>query len=146
MKGPESRIVASIRSFLRARPRTWHVKIWGGGVFQQAGLPDIIGCSDGLFFAFEVKVPRKTATPLQGATLRAIKRAGGIAETVTSLTQVQFVLDGKSEIRQCNVCRRRNPEWPPESWQFVNETGICPRCVARKEKSNALPGSQTTAR
>ncbi len=96
-QGPESRIVASIRSYLRARPKTWHVKIWGGGVFQQAGLPDLLGVTDGRFFAFEVKIPGKTATPLQGATLAAIRRAGGIAETVTSVDQVRFVLDGPRE-------------------------------------------------
>lgn len=93
MKGPESRIVAKIREYLRTRPRTWHVKIWGGGGFQIPGLPDLLCCADGRFVAFEVKIPGKTATPLQAATLAAIRRAGGIAETVTSLDQVKFVLD-----------------------------------------------------
>ena len=97
MKGPESRIVAKIREYLRTRPRTWHVKIWGGGGFQISGLPDILCCADGRFVAFEVKVPGKTATPLQGATLRAIQGAGGIAETVTSLDQVKFLLNGSVE-------------------------------------------------
>ena len=96
MKGPEKRITDCILAYLRARPRTWRVKIWGGG-FMVSGLPDVIGCADGKFFAFEVKIPGKTATPLQGATLAAIRRAGGIAETVTSLDQVRFVLDGPCE-------------------------------------------------
>lgn len=93
MKGPEKRITDCILAYLRSRPSTWRFKV-GAGPFQVAGLPDIVGCTDGRFFAFEVKQPGKTATPLQSATLAAIKRAGGIAETVTSLDQVRFVLDG----------------------------------------------------
>ena len=96
MKGPEKRITDCILAYLRSRPSTWRFKV-GAGPWQIAGLPDIIGVTDGRFFAFEVKVPGKTATPLQGATLAAIKRAGGIAETVTSLDQVRFVLDGPRE-------------------------------------------------
>ncbi len=91
-KGPERRITDCILAYLRSRPSTWRFKV-GAGPWQIAGLPDIIGCTDGRFFAFEVKVPGKHATPLQAATLAAIKRAGGIAETVTSLEQVKFVLE-----------------------------------------------------
>ena len=93
MKGPEKQITDCILAYLRARPRTWRFKV-GAGPWQIAGLPDVIGCADGKFFAFEVKVPGKTATPLQSATLAAIKRAGGITETVTSVDQVRFVLEG----------------------------------------------------
>ena len=91
-KGPERRITDCILAYLRSRPSTWRFKV-GAGPWQIAGLPDIIGCTDGRFFAFEVKVPGKHATPLHAATLAAIKRAGGIAETVTSLEQVKFVLE-----------------------------------------------------
>lgn len=91
MKGPEKRITDAILARLRSRPNTWRVKI-GAGPWQVAGLPDIIGCTGGRFFAFEVKIPGKTATPLQAATLAAIKRAGGIAECVTSVDEVEFVL------------------------------------------------------
>ena len=96
MKGPQKRITDCILAYLSSRPSTWRFKV-GAGPWQIAGLPDIIGVTDGRFFAFEVKVPGKTATPLQGATLAAIKRAGGIAETVTSLDQVRFVPDGPRE-------------------------------------------------
>ena len=96
MQGPEKRIPDCILAYLRSRPSTWRFKV-GAGPWQIAGLPDIIGVTDGRFFAFEVKIPGKTATPLQGATLAAIRRAGGIAETVTSLDQVRFVLDGPRE-------------------------------------------------
>lgn len=93
MKGPESKIVDCIRAYLRSRPHTWHFKVGVAG-WQVSGLPDLIGCADGRFFAFEVKRPGREATPLQGATLRAIQRANGLAETVTSLDQVKFLLEG----------------------------------------------------
>lgn len=94
MKGPERRITDGILAYLRNRPQTWRFKV-GAGPFQASGLPDIIGCSDGRFFAFEVKTPGRKATPLQAATLAAIRRAGGVAETVTSVDEARFVLDGQ---------------------------------------------------
>lgn len=32
---------------------------------------------------------------------------------------------------QCDDCRAAHPDLAPESWQFVNKSGECPRCVAR---------------
>lgn len=93
MKGPEKRITDAILARLRSRPNTWRVKI-GAGPWQIAGLPDIIGCADGRFFALEVKQPGRKPTPLQAATLAAIRRANGIAECVTSVDEVEFVLNG----------------------------------------------------
>lgn len=90
-KGPEGKITDAIIAYLRSRPKTWCVKI-AAGPFQSAGLPDVIGCDFGRFFAFEVKQPGKTATPLQSAVLAAIRRAGGIAEVATSVEQARVAL------------------------------------------------------
>lgn len=32
---------------------------------------------------------------------------------------------------QCDDCRAAHPDLAPESWQFVNKSGECPRCLAR---------------
>ncbi len=92
MKGPEKRITDCILAYLRSRPSTWRFKV-GAGPFQVAGLPDIIGVCEGKFFSLEVKQPGRKATPLQSATLEAIRRAGGIAEVVTSVAEARYALD-----------------------------------------------------
>jgi hypothetical protein len=124
--GPEKRITESIRARLRTRPRTWFVKI-AAGAFQVAGLPDLIGCTDGRFFALEVKVPGGRATALQSRVLELIRAAGGIAEVVTSADEAEAAL----AVWQCDDCRAAHPDLAPESWQFVNKSGECPRCAAR---------------
>lgn len=52
---------------------------------MQAGIPDLIGCVDGKFFAFEVKVPGKEgkATKLQMLMIEKIKEAGGHATIIS---------------------------------------------------------------
>lgn len=32
---------------------------------------------------------------------------------------------------ECSQCRFLRPYAPPEAWQFVNKSGVCPRCIAR---------------
>ena len=89
----ERSITDRILTDLRRRPNTWAVKI-GAGPYQQAGLPDILACTGGLLVALEVKRPGRKATPLQAATLAAIRRAGGIVAVVTSVAEVVAILDG----------------------------------------------------
>lgn len=67
------------------------------GPFQVAGLPDIVGCCQGKFFALEVKLPGKedTYTPLQQYWVGEINKAGGKATMVTTILQaVNFVKSG----------------------------------------------------
>ena len=56
-----------------------------GGPYQQAGIPDLLGCVEGTFIGLEVKLPGKehTTTKLQKHMLNMISRAGGIAAVVS---------------------------------------------------------------
>ena len=85
----QKRIVAALR-----RKGVFCSKIHGGP-YQQSGLPDIIGCVEGDFFGFEVKLPGKetTLTKLQAKKLEQIKAAGGIGEMVTSVKEALEILD-----------------------------------------------------
>ncbi|MDE2101522.1 MAG: VRR-NUC domain-containing protein [Patescibacteria group bacterium] len=82
---PEGRLAKKIRLALRAELGGLWVKIHGGP-FQASGLPDIVGCLHGRFIGIEVKRPGRenTLTPLQVATLEAIRKSGGIAFMATS--------------------------------------------------------------
>ena len=60
--------------------------------YGTAGIPDVICCLDGRFFAFEVKTPDGVVTKLQERTIHKIKVAGGHAYVVRSVEDVKAVL------------------------------------------------------
>jgi len=103
----ESVIVARILKNLRKIPRSWWIKTHGAG-FGQKGLPDILGCVDGRFFAFEVKRPGKDAAKIQLKKLGEIRSALGHAYVVTSLAEVEVVMMTTSGVRIPS--KGKNPE------------------------------------
>lgn len=105
----EKDIVAAILRLLKKRPRCFAWKTHGG-MYGTAGIPDIIACVDGRFYAFEVKQPGGRLTRLQAATLDKIRAAGGVAAMVTSAEEAGRALPaeipaaGAAEYWQ-QVCR-----------------------------------------
>ncbi len=83
---PEGLLVKKIKSILERKYGGLWIKVHGGP-YQQAGIPDLLGCLDGRFIGLEVKIPERknTLTKLQEQTLNEINLAGGIAEVVTSV-------------------------------------------------------------
>lgn len=71
----------------------WARKIAGGP--GQSGLPDLLAAYRGHFIGLEVKMPgrERTLTDLQAATLKAMKRGGAIALMVTTVQQVDRIMD-----------------------------------------------------
>lgn len=61
-------------------------------MYGTAGIPDIIACIGGRFFAFEVKTETGRLTALQEATIGKILATGGMAVTVRSVKEVRDVL------------------------------------------------------
>src|ERR1700748_1919030 len=86
----------------------WCRKVHGGT--YGAGWPDLVGAYKGLFLAIEVKMPGKenTVTELQAATLEGLRAAGAIAVVLTSMKQLNHLLDAID----------RASEWP------VTELGV----------------------
>ena len=87
----EKDIVAAIMRLLKRTPRCFAWKEHGG-MYGSAGIPDVICCVDGRFFAFEVKTASGKATPLQQATVRKILAAGGTALVARSVDEVRDAL------------------------------------------------------
>jgi hypothetical protein len=87
----ESVIVRSILNHLKSMPDCFAWKEHGG-MYGTAGIPDIICCIGGRFFAFEVKNEKGTVTKLQEATIDKIKAAGGTAAVVRSVEDVKQVV------------------------------------------------------
>lgn len=94
----EKEIVTAIIKYLKTLPGVFAWKEHGG-MYGTAGLPDIIACVGGRFYAFEVKTEKGRLTRLQDATIRKIKDAGGMAFTVTGASQVKDIIQTE-EVRK----------------------------------------------
>lgn len=88
----EKEIVSKIMKHLKALPNCFAWKEHGG-MYGTAGIPDIIACIGGQFYAFEVKTDAGKTTALQDATIRKIKAAGGTATVVRSVDEVIKILN-----------------------------------------------------
>ena len=87
----EKEITHSILRYLKTVPNCFCFKEHGG-MYGTAGVPDILACIDGRFFAFEVKTEKGKLTKLQEATIGKILAAGGKAFVVRSTDEVRAVL------------------------------------------------------
>jgi Holliday junction resolvase len=92
MKQPETHLVTKIRERLQAEGGWW-VKIHGGP-FQQAGIPDIIGCYKGRFIGIEVKLDYNKPSGLQQLVLSELTKAGARCGVAYSVQQALNVRDG----------------------------------------------------
>lgn len=89
---PETKLYKKVRKALLAEfPGIYLVKVHGGP-YQEAGVPDIIGCYKGAFFAIELKVGNNTASAAQEVHLSRIAAAGGTGDVSYSVEKsVQIV-------------------------------------------------------
>ena len=90
----EKSIENKIKAYLKTIDGLYFFKEHGG-LYGTAGVPDIICCYKGLFIAFEVKAESGKATVLQDATIKRIRKAGGIAEIVRSVDEVKRIIESK---------------------------------------------------
>jgi hypothetical protein len=89
---PEARIVKRIRAYLEGLG-AWVFNVHGGdNPFQEVGVPDLLSCLQGRFIGLEVKQPGEEPSARQKVVLRRIEEAGGIAAVVTSVEEVERLL------------------------------------------------------
>lgn len=87
----ESDLVKAIGVYLKTVPCLFFWKEHGG-MYGTAGIPDLIVCYKGRFFAFECKVGRNMPTALQRQTIKAIEKAGGKAAVVRTVDEVKQII------------------------------------------------------
>ena len=92
---PETRLRSKIVKAIHDYYPDTHVEHPHGSQYS-AGMLDLVGCHESVYFAFEVKTPqnKKGATDLQRATMESIRKAGGVAEVIQSVEEALEVLDG----------------------------------------------------
>ena len=74
---PEGKVKAKVKKTLDMMGAYYFMPTTGG--YGRSGIPDIIGCLNGLFFAIECKGKGGTTTALHNRELARIGVAGGLA-------------------------------------------------------------------
>ena len=101
---PEKRVKKAVQKQLDLLGAYYFFPATGG--FGRSGVPDIIGCYQGAFFAIECKAGKNTPTALQERNMKKIRDNGGIAIVVNEenlkivqdvLSQLQEIENGKHE-------------------------------------------------
>lgn len=77
---PEVKVKKKVVAQLKALGAYFFYPVTGG--YGGSGVPDIVGCYKGNFFAIECKAGKNKPTALQQKNLDAIKAQGGIALVV----------------------------------------------------------------
>ena len=86
---PEKRVKKAVQKQLDLLGAYYFFPATGG--FGRSGVPDIIGCYQGAFFAIECKAGSNTTTALQDRELANIRQCGGAAIVVNedNMNEVQ---------------------------------------------------------
>lgn len=87
----EKDITNQILKFLKSLPECVAFKEHGG-IYGTSGVPDVICCYKGKFFAFEVKTETGKLSKLQEYWIQKINDAKGKAYKVTSLHEVKNII------------------------------------------------------
>ena len=61
--------------------------------YSHAGIPDLLGCIDGFFFAIEVKKTDGSTTKLQDRELKLIYEAGGLALICSGTDEIRMIIN-----------------------------------------------------
>lgn len=84
---PEARVKRRVTEQLKALGAYYFFPATGG--YGSSGVPDIVGCYKGFFFAIECKAGTNKTTALQEKQIRDIKNAGGVAIVVNEGNQTK---------------------------------------------------------
>lgn len=83
-KTPEAKVKEKVTKTLKAMGAYYFYPVTGG--FGKSGVPDIVGCCNGVFFGIECKAGNNKPTALQKKNLEDIDSAGGLAMVINEET------------------------------------------------------------
>lgn len=73
---PEAKVKKKVSDLLKGIGAYYFYPVTGG--YGRSGVPDIVGCYRGEFFAIECKAGKNKPTPLQEKNMKEIRGAGGL--------------------------------------------------------------------
>jgi hypothetical protein len=74
---PEAKVKKKVVQQLKLLDAYYFYPVTGG--YGRSGVPDIVGCYKGKFFAIECKAGTNRPTPLQELNIEQIKQSSGLA-------------------------------------------------------------------
>tara|TARA_R110000803_G_scaffold40175_2_gene86627 strand:+ start:2506 stop:2850 length:345 start_codon:yes stop_codon:yes gene_type:complete len=101
---PEAKVKRVVTKQLKELGAYYFFPATGG--YGRSGVPDIVGCWEGFFFAIECKAGRNKPTPLQERNLAEILEAGG-AQLVANEDNAAGVTKWLEDWKR----KRQLPEW-----------------------------------
>lgn len=87
MATPEAKVKKRVVDQLKALGAYYFYPVTGG--YGSSGVPDIVGCYNGRFFAIECKAGTNKPTALQQKNIDAIKASGGAAIVVNEANMME---------------------------------------------------------
>ena len=75
----EAKVKAQLKEYLDKVPRLFYYSA-AAGAYSTSGIPDIIGCHEGEFFAIEVKAPGRRKESHRGASALQVRQMNKIFE------------------------------------------------------------------
>ena len=94
---PEAKVKSRAKEILDKLGAYYFMPATGG--YGRSGIPDIVGCMNGVFFAIECKAGRGIPTALQEREINKIRNAGGHAWLVNE-TNVDQLYELVGELSQ----------------------------------------------
>ena len=94
---PERKVKNAVTNILKKNGSYYFYPVTGG--YGSSGVPDIVGCYKGYFFAIECKAGDGQTTALQWKNLEEIRNNGGVAIVVNekNLPEVQEFFNNLSK-------------------------------------------------
>lgn len=91
---PEGKVKKKVREILDKKGAYYFMPATGG--FGRSGVPDFVGCINGVFFGIECKAGKGIPTALQEREIRNIINAGGYAWVVNeeNVDKLEKTLEG----------------------------------------------------
>lgn len=84
---PEAKVKKAVSAQLKLLGAYYFYPVTGG--YGNSGVPDIVGCYEGMFFAIECKAGKNKPTDLQFKNIVNIRETGGIAWVVNETNQME---------------------------------------------------------
>ena len=91
---PEGKVKKRVKEILDKKGAYYFMPATGG--FGRSGVPDYIGCLNGVFFGVECKAGKGIPTALQEREIKNIIKAGGYAWVINeeNVDQLEKMLEG----------------------------------------------------
>lgn len=89
----ESQVQAKVMAGIRAKFPGVYLRKIAQGTYSHGGIPDLVGCLNGMFFAIEIKTNQGELSKLQALDLTAIDSAKGLGLVCYGIEDLPYIIE-----------------------------------------------------